>query len=84
METEALSLKQYNELIKRHLSPLVANRHWVTAELSDVMVRNGHCYLELVQKDDTNTRIVAKCRGVIWANGRQRQRILYISVVQDR
>lgn len=68
METEALSLKQYNELIKRHLSPLVANRHWVTAELSDVMVRNGHCYLELVQKDDTNTRIVAKCRGVIWAN----------------
>ncbi|MDE5635618.1 MAG: exodeoxyribonuclease VII large subunit, partial [Muribaculaceae bacterium] len=40
---------------------------WVTAELSDVAVRRGHCYMELLQKDDNGTQ-VAKARGVIWAS----------------
>jgi exodeoxyribonuclease VII large subunit len=40
---------------------------WVTAELSDVAVRGGHCYMELLQKDDRGLQI-AKARGVIWAS----------------
>lgn len=40
---------------------------WVTAELSDVAVRGGHCYMELLQKDDRGLQ-VAKARGVIWAS----------------
>lgn len=40
---------------------------WVTAELSDVALRRGHCYMELLQKDGQGAQ-VAKARGVIWAS----------------
>ncbi len=41
---------------------------WVTAELSDVMQRGGHCYMELLQKSDDGQTIIARSRAVIWAN----------------
>lgn len=65
---QAISLLEYNVRIKRLLASVDVQRCWITAELSDVAVRGGHCYLELVQKDDSNTRILAKNRAVIWAN----------------
>ncbi len=40
---------------------------WVTAELADVAVRGGHCYMELLEKDDGG-RQLARVRGCIWAN----------------
>ena len=68
IEKQAISLLEYNVRIKRLLASVDVQRCWITAELSDVAVRGGHCYLELVQKDDSNTRILAKNRAVIWAN----------------
>lgn len=38
---------------------------WVTAELSDVAERGGHCYMELIEKD-ANGVAVAKARATIW------------------
>lgn len=38
---------------------------WVLAELSDVRYSGGHCYMELVEKDD-NGGIRAKMRAMIW------------------
>lgn len=40
---------------------------WVTAELADVAVRGGHCYMELLEKDDGG-RQIARVRGCVWAN----------------
>lgn len=40
---------------------------WITAELQDVASRGGHCYMELLQKDE-NGRQVARIRGCCWAN----------------
>lgn len=40
---------------------------WVIAELSDVRVSGGHCYMELIEKDGSGAT-VAKTRGAIWAN----------------
>ncbi len=40
---------------------------WVTAEISDLSRRGGHCYMDLVQKAD-NGNTVARSRAVIWAN----------------
>lgn len=65
---DSISLLEYNNRIKRLLSSVDVQHCWVTAELSDVAVRGGHCYMELVQKDESNTRILAKSRAVIWAN----------------
>ena len=67
-DIEALSLLEFNLRIKKLLASPEVQRCWVIAELSDVAVRGGHCYMELVQKDESNTRILAKCRAVIWAN----------------
>lgn len=40
---------------------------WVTAELSDVRSSGGHCYLELVEKNQAGAT-VAKMRAIIWSS----------------
>lgn len=65
---EAVTLVEYCAKIKRLLTVPDVQRCWVMAELSDVAQRGGHCYMELVQKDESNTRIIAKSRAVIWAS----------------
>ena len=40
---------------------------WVMAELSDVRVAGGHCYMELVEKDERGG-MRAKMRAMIWRN----------------
>lgn len=67
-DINAISLLEFSARVKHLFASPDVQRCWVIAELSDVAVRGGHCYMELVQKDETNTRILAKCRGVIWAN----------------
>lgn len=65
---ESISLFELNSRIARLITASPATQNvWVTAELSDVAVRRGHCYMELLQKDDNGNQ-VAKARGVIWAN----------------
>lgn len=59
------------ELTQR-ISNLVMNNSatqnvWITAELQDVACRGGHCYMELLQKDEEG-RQVARIRGCCWAN----------------
>lgn len=41
---------------------------WVVAELSDLRVNHGHCYLELMEKHPSTGAILARMRAVIWAN----------------
>ncbi|MCH5232940.1 MAG: exodeoxyribonuclease VII large subunit [Muribaculaceae bacterium] len=38
---------------------------WVTAELSDVRIAGGHCYMELIEKNETG-QTIAKLRATIW------------------
>ena len=68
MNNLALSLRQYTSEIANSIrtNPVLQSR-WVIAELSDVSVRGGHCYMELVEKDDRGVTI-ARLRGTIWAN----------------
>lgn len=65
--TDAISLLELNRRIAALVGDPSTQGVWVTAELSDVAVRRGHCYMELLQKDDNGVQI-AKARGVIWAN----------------
>lgn len=41
---------------------------WITAETSDVRTSGGHCYMELLQKDEKTGAPVARCRAAIWAS----------------
>lgn len=62
-----ISLLELNRRMQRLLSDPSTQGVWVVAELSDVQVRGGHCYMELLDKDEHGS-IVAKARAVIWAN----------------
>ncbi|MEG1538696.1 MAG: exodeoxyribonuclease VII large subunit [Muribaculaceae bacterium] len=64
----AITLREFNSRISKLLNVPATQNCWIVAEMSDVMVRAGHCYLELVEKDATQGTTVAKARGIIWAN----------------
>ena len=65
---EPITLYELNELVKQTLELGMPDTYWVQAELSEVRVNSGHCYVEFVQKDRRSNSLVAKARGVIWRN----------------
>ena len=63
-----LTLYSLNNLVREAVSDALPARYWVTGELSEVCEAvNGHCYIELVQRDEATNELVAKARGTIWA-----------------
>ena len=64
---EPISLLEYNNRIKGLLYDPTVQSCWVTAETSDLRVSRGHCYLELLQKNDAGVTI-ARLGAVIWAS----------------
>ncbi len=69
MNSAAISLYELNNLIRRVLNESLPEQIWIRAEMSDVRVnQNGHCYLEFIEKDQSGKNLVAKARGMIWAN----------------
>lgn len=64
----AVTLLQLQQRVNRAIASAADARDvWVTAELSDVRVSGGHCYMELLQKDESGATILAKARAIIWA-----------------
>lgn len=69
MDNAAISLYELNNLVKGVLTDTLPDMFWVRAETSDVRVnQNGHCYLEFIEKDNKGKNLIARSRGMIWAN----------------
>lgn len=68
MANEALTLLELNKRISSLITVASTQNVWVTAELSDVAVRGGHCYMELLQKDVERGTTLAKARAMIWSS----------------
>ncbi|PVX49836.1 exodeoxyribonuclease VII large subunit [Balneicella halophila] len=66
MANNSISLLELNQKIKQGIEGLFPFPVWVVAEISELNVRN-HCYLELVERDESTDRIVAKSRAMIWS-----------------
>ncbi len=61
------SLYELNQKIKAALSAELEPKYWVVAEIGEMRVgQNGHCYLDLVEKNDNY--LYAKIRATIWCN----------------
>jgi exodeoxyribonuclease VII large subunit len=68
MSETSISLFQLNTQIKDSIHSFFADTYWLVAEISEIReVRNGHCYLELIEKDKNTEQIIAKSRANIWA-----------------
>ena len=63
-----LNLYSLNNLVRNAVADALPSRYWVTGELSEVRETGvGHCYIELVQRDEDTQEMVAKARGTIWS-----------------
>ena len=64
----SFSLSQYTSAIGNAIRAARDLKNaWVRAELSDVRVNGGHCYMELIEKNEQG-QTVAKLRAAIWAS----------------
>lgn len=77
--SKAISLREFNNRIKQLLNNRMVQNCWIVADLSDVAIRGGHCYLELVEKNAAGAT-VAKVRGIIWAGRVQYLRSKFLAV----
>ena len=68
-QPQGVSLSEFNARIEAHLNGKAdVQNQWVIAETSDLRLnRSGHCYTELIEKDDKGVTI-AKVGAAIWAN----------------
>lgn len=65
---DVLSLHELNSRIAMKLSDPSLRNVWITAETSDLRVKGGHCYLELIEKDSEGKNITSRIRAIIWGN----------------
>lgn len=62
------TLYSLNNLVRSAISDALPSRYWVTGELSEVRETvAGHCYIELVERDEESQETTAKARGTIWS-----------------
>lgn len=66
-QRKTMSLFELNVMVRTVLQHSMPDVCWVAAEVSELRVAsNGHCYLELVQKDGLSGSLVAKASANIW------------------
>jgi exodeoxyribonuclease VII large subunit len=65
---ERLSLSELNGAVKKVLAANFTAPVWVIGEISEINIHsNGHCYLTLIEKGESEDRIVAQARATIWS-----------------
>ncbi|MPQ45982.1 exodeoxyribonuclease VII large subunit [Marinifilum sp. N1E240] len=68
MSPKGISLFNLNNQIKNILNDAFDSEIWIVAEISELRYnQNGHCYLELIEKDEDSDQILAKARATIWS-----------------
>ena len=55
-------------MVRESIEFEMPDAYWVEAELSECRESRGHCYMELIQKDELSATPVAKAQAKCWAN----------------
>ncbi|MCK4701293.1 MAG: exodeoxyribonuclease VII large subunit [Bacteroidales bacterium] len=65
---EKATLFDLNKRIRNSIEQNFPDSYWVIAEISELKINNsGHCYLELIEKDSNQDKIIARARATIWS-----------------
>lgn len=68
MDKATTTLSKLNKKIKNILQDNFFENVWIIAEIGEIKFnRNGHAYLELIEKDETSDKIIAKANANIWS-----------------
>ncbi len=62
-----LTLYELNSLVREVIECEMPNEYWVEAELSECRELRGHCYMELIEKDERSATPIAKASAKCWA-----------------
>lgn len=73
-----LTLSQLNSLVSEVIELSMPEDYWTVAELANVNDSHGHCYMELVEKDDRTNTPRAQARACCWRNTWQRVAFKFI------
>lgn len=65
-QSHHFSLYALNALVQEAVSNALPDEYWVEAELAECRERNGHCYMELVEKDERSNSPIAKASAKCW------------------
>ena len=55
-------------MVRESIELSMPDEYWVEAELSECRESRGHCYMELIQKDELSATPIAKASAKCWAN----------------
>lgn len=66
--TKALTLYELNQLVHQTITISMPDEYWVEAEISDIREVRGHCYMELIQKDEYGNTPLARASAKCWKN----------------
>lgn len=65
---DSISLSELSNRIKTELYQSFPETYWIVAEISEANVNySGHCYIELIDKEENGNKITSKARATIWA-----------------
>ena len=64
----ALSLSELNGIVREVIELSLNDEYWVEAELASVREAKGHCYMELIEKQEFSNTPVAQARACCWRN----------------
>ena len=69
MVQQHLSLYELNSMVRDAIELELPKSYWVEAELSEAReAYGGHCYMELIQKDELSNTPIAKAHAACWRN----------------
>ena len=66
MNATHFSLRQLNLMVRDAIETALPDEYWVEAELSECRENSGHCYMELIEKDDRSNTPVARASAKCW------------------
>ena len=66
MQDNRLTLRQLNLMVRDAIIDALPEEYWVEAELSECREHGGHCYMELIEKDERSNTPVARASAKCW------------------
>lgn len=65
-ELKRYTLRQLNLMVREAIDDALPDEYWVEAELSECRENGGHCYMELIEKDERSNTPVARASAKCW------------------
>ncbi len=77
---KSYTLYELTEHLRRVISLNFPESVWITCEIAQLSYSKGHCYMDLIQKNEQD-QIAVLCKAVAWERNILRLRGLYASII---